>query len=193
MKILQLLLLIAFLPLQAYAQALPCRRNDNAATTLQATNGNAVPCAATDKGEFFINRIATPPSILQIFTPVPIATQSGGFPVNVGTPQAQPTIVPLEITPVAIVTVLATAVPTAFGTPQATNASAAKFMQVCNYTDQLIWGAYNGGTSPQFSVAPGGCYWRNWGAANGKVSTSVAIARPGTLPTTGDVEVWFER
>lgn len=164
--VLLLLLYIFSLPLSVLAdtERMPCKRNDNAAGVLQGTNLKDAPCATTAEGELFIQRIE----------------------------EAMPTVVPAQITPSVVVNIAATAVPTAFPTPQATIANA-KFMQVCNMTNQTCTGAYGGATAEHFRIAPGGCYWRNWGASNSTYTGPVSIARPSTLPTTGEVTIWFEK
>lgn len=119
-----------------------------------------------------------------------VGTHGEQFVTLYGTPQPEPAL--LAMTPGPAVSILATAVPTVFPTPQATTSAAAKFMQVCNGTNQDIVGAYNLATVPYFRVRVGDCYYRNWAANKETYNGPVAIARPGTLPTSGEVSIWFE-
>lgn len=88
-----------------------------------------------------------------------------------------------------MVVFLATAVPTAVPTPQFVNTTAMKHSFVDNSTNQEVYVHLNGSITPIARVQPGTVWFRNWGATGSKMSGSIAVTRPGTLPTTGSIAI----
>ena len=94
-----------------------------------------------------------------------------------------------EAVPAPMVVFLATAVPTTVPTPQFVNTTAMKHSFVDNSTNQEVYVHLNGSITPIARVPAGSVWFRNWGATGSKMSGSIAVTRPGTLPTTGSIAI----
>lgn len=94
-----------------------------------------------------------------------------------------------EATPAPMVVFQATAVPTTVPTPQFVNTSAMKHSFVTNTTNQDVYVHLNGSVTPAAIVPSGSTWFRNWGSTGSKMSGSIAVTRPGTLPTTGSIAI----
>lgn len=107
---------------------------------------------------------------------------SAPFPITLNSALA-------EATPAAIATILPTALPTAFGTPQFPNTNALKSAFINNTTNQEVWCATSGGTSPTI-VVPAGSYWfDNYGDSDAKMSGAIGCIHPAATPASGTVEI----
>ena len=109
MKKYLIVLVLLLISSNVSAQSYTFKRNDAASTTLQNTNGQPAPAAVDNKGVVFAQ-------------PGPNASP---FPVSVATATPIP-----AMTPVAMITVLPTAVPTAAGTPQFANSADLKALKL---------------------------------------------------------------
>lgn len=127
------------------------------------TLGNALPAAPAATDNFFILR------------PLPASMAQA------------------EVTPATMVSILPTAQPTAFGTPQFANTASLLTVTVDNATgDTEIWCAYNGATAPSFAVPAGSVFTDNFGARGQKMSGAVGCIHPGNTPAAGVVRIYGE-
>jgi hypothetical protein len=95
-----------------------------------------------------------------------------------------------ETTVLAEVTILATAVPTAFGTPQvAADPSGKASIFISNTTEQSAECAFNGSITPNVTVLSGSVYYENYAANALRMSQAIGCHRTGTLPTTGSIKI----
>lgn len=154
---------------------------------------------AQSSGDFVIAAPVNTP--IQQATPGEAASMAvdtyGNGHVTITTAQQTPIPVSLsgqvlsEATPAPMVTALATTVPTAYSTPQFPAVAAGlKTITACNYTNQLLWCAYAGGTTTQVSIPAGACLTDNYGSRDQKMSAAFGCIHPGTLPSSGDLEIW---
>jgi hypothetical protein len=94
-----------------------------------------------------------------------------------------------EAVPNPMVVFQATAVPTTVPTPQFVNTTAMRHSFVDNSTNQEVYVHLNGSITPIARVPAGSVWFRNWGATGSKMSGSIAVTRPGTLPTSGSIAI----
>jgi hypothetical protein len=99
-----------------------------------------------------------------------------------------------EMTPAAMVTILPTAVPTAFGTPQFANTTPLRTFTVDNSTgDVEIWCAVGGLTAASFRVPAGSTYTDNLGARGNVMSGAVGCIHPANTPSAGTIAIYGSR
>lgn len=130
---------------------------------------------------FFVS-LVTPPLA---FAESPLVTIEGGLtpiPVSISRGVA-------EITPVPMITILPTALPTAYSTPQFANATPLASYYVNNTTNQEIWCSFNGGTSTHFPVPAGSIWYENLSSNGKKFSGGIACIHPANTPSSGTVEI----
>lgn len=157
--ILQVLFTLLF-PILVLAQSVV--RNDSSSSDVGSGNGYSSAIGVDAKGR------------------VPIIP--GGTPIPF-TPSLS------EATPAPMVVFQATAVPTTVPTPQFVNTAAMKHSFVTNTTNQDVYVHLNGSVTPAAIVPPGSTWFRNWGSTGSKMSGSIAVTRPGTLPTSGSIAI----
>ncbi len=103
-----------------------------------------------------------------------------------------------EMTPIPMVIVAATAVPTAFSTPQyivtPTN-SVARSITVDNSTGSAeVYCAYNGSATPHFKVPAGAAYTDNFGDRAQVMPRALGCINPAqNTPSTGSVAIYGDR
>jgi hypothetical protein len=96
----------------------------------------------------------------------------------------------VEMTPVVMVTVLPTAMPTAFGTPQYAGLAGAKTYTVQSTFDQETWCAYGGATSAAFSVGASKTVTDNCAARGAQCSGAISCIHPANTPASGTLQIW---
>lgn len=130
---------------------------------------------------FLISLVAPP----LVFAESPLVTIEGALtPIPISNSAAL-----LEITPLPMVTILPTALPTAFSTPQFANSTALASYYVNNTTNQEIWCAFSGGSSPHFPVPAGSIWYENLSSNGKKFSGGIACIHPANTPSSGTVEI----
>lgn len=93
-------------------------------------------------------------------------------------------------TPVAMVVILPTQLPTAFATPQFANSGNLKTRTICNATNQDVWCANNAATPIAYNVPAGTCNTENY-AANWLTQTKgIGCIHPSSTPSSGTVTIW---
>lgn len=163
MKALKYAVLSVLFPALAFAQQ-GYIRNDGAATVVNPANGQGGSASVSDTGRLFIESISTP---------VPVNPQSAAM------------------TPAAMITILPTAVPTAYSTPQFPNTEALKTLTIDNSTgDAEIQCAYGGGTTSVLRVPAGSVFTENYGDRNTTMSAAVGCIRSGPTPSTGSIAIY---
>jgi hypothetical protein len=98
-----------------------------------------------------------------------------------------------EVTPIPMITVIPTAIPTAYSTPQFTNTDALRSVTVDNGFDQDVWCAFNGSTSTHFRVRAGTAYFKNWAENQQKYSGGVSCIRPSSTPASGTLVIYGDK
>lgn len=158
-------LLAILLPAVALAQNPPyIIQTPGASVNNGSMSGYSGSALVDGKGQLYINSLGTP---------IPVSQAAGA-----------------EMTPIAMVTVLPTAIPTAYSTPLAI-LSGAKTMTVDNASEnQEVWCNYGGGTATHFSVPAGSIYTDNAGTRGDTISTGIACIHPGSTPSAGSLKIY---
>jgi len=86
-----------------------------------------------------------------------------------------------------IVTILPTAVPTAFSTPQFANTTRLSSAFVRNSTDIEVGCAFSGATAPHFVVPAGSTWWQNFGANDEYHAGPIGCIRFAATPASGNI------
>lgn len=104
-------------------------------------------------------------------------------------PAAQ-TPVPKEMTPIPEVTILPTAIPTSWPTPQFSNTRAVSALTINNSYNVDVQCDYGVSTPAPFTVPSGTIYTDNFGARGEKMSSHVRCARVANTPNTGSLKIF---
>lgn len=90
----------------------------------------------------------------------------------------------------SIVTVLPTALPTAYSTPHFnTSGSRLKHIWIRNSTNEEVWCATNGSTSTSIVVPAGSTWWDNLGARGQELRGAVGCIHPSSTPASGNIVI----
>ena len=99
-----------------------------------------------------------------------------------------------ELTPIPQVTVLPTAMPTAFGTPfLAANAEGARSLTINNGFNQDVWCDYGVGTPAPFTVPAGSSFFSNFANKGMRASGAVRCIHPSSTPASGTLQIFGEK
>lgn len=98
-----------------------------------------------------------------------------------------------EVTPIPQITVLPTAIPTAWPTPQFSNSEPLSSLTIRNGFDQNVWCDYGVSTPAPFTVPAGSTYTSNFASRDRRMSSSVRCLRPAATPASGTLEIWGEK
>lgn len=98
-----------------------------------------------------------------------------------------------EVTPIPQVTIIPTAIPTAWPTPQFANSAPLSSLTIRNGFDQNVWCDYGVATPAPFTVPAGSTYTSNFASRGRKMSSSVRCLRPAATPAAGTLEIWGEK
>lgn len=180
-------LVAILLPAIALAQNPPFIIQTPGATVNNGTMAGFSGSALTNgKGELFINSLGTPIPVSGTVT-----TNPSGTPIVVQAIQTPVSLAGAELTPVAMITIIPTAVPTAYGTPQFANSAALKTVTVDNSTGNVeIWCAYDGLTATSLRVPAGSVYTDNLFAHGNVMSGPVGCIHPAATPATGTISIY---
>lgn len=96
----------------------------------------------------------------------------------------------VEMTPVVMVTVLPTAMPTAFTTPQYAGLAGAKSYTVLNGFNQDVWCAYGGASAAAFAVPATSSLTDNCGARGDTCAGGLSCIHPSSTPASGTLQIW---
>lgn len=119
-------------------------------------------------------------SFLALLGPVFVHAQPTGFTV---------------VTPIAKITQLPTAIPTAYGTPQFVNSTSLRSITIYNGFDQPVDCQYGAPVTPiaPFRVPANSAYTSNFGSRNQVMQTHIGCIRTGSTPASGTLEIWGEK
>lgn len=98
-----------------------------------------------------------------------------------------------EVTPVPAITILPTALPTAFSTPQFSNSGALKTRTICNTTNELLLCANDMATPIPYPILANTCETQNFFMNGQKMSTGIGCIHPSNTPTGGSVLIFGSR
>jgi len=94
---------------------------------------------------------------------------------------------PKEANFAAITTILPTALPTAYSTPQFNNTATKRHVWIRNSTNEEVWCAVNGSTSTSIVIPAGSTWWDSLGARDQKLSGGIGCIHPSSTPASGNV------
>lgn len=97
-----------------------------------------------------------------------------------------------EMTPIPEITVLPTAIPTAFSTPQFSNTRAISALTINNNFNVDVLCDYGVSTPAPFTVPAGTIYTDNFGARQEKMSSPVRCIRASNTPSTGSLKIFAD-